>query len=257
MRLKWVMLLALVMGVGGWVVTTTLQAQSRSNDANITMMDNCSDSDACVQRLWRLPRRCAVSGLELLQGRRQRGRVLRSPQQPVSSGWRADRASLVAQRTLVHLDSCGSDGARDQSRWPGAYVHEGERLRRRLCCAAQRNAQSRAGVRKSRRFGVRAVWRVATGVGACARAAQVPVLHTPVDARGGSHQLEINYKRLRRLAPVGATIHFHSRRQPIRPLDSRSIDHPNRDGGKGCLLGFVTPMHGDKARGHGVEIEWD
>ena len=27
--------------------------------------------------------------------------------------------------------------------------------------------------------------------------------------------------------------------------------------GKGCLLGFVTPMHGDKARGHGVEIEWD
>ena len=29
------------------------------------------------------------------------------------------------------------------------------------------------------------------------------------------------------------------------------------DGGKGCLLGFVTPMHGDKARGHGVEIEWD
>jgi hypothetical protein len=33
--------------------------------------------------------------------------------------------------------------------------------------------------------------------------------------------------------------------------------HVLRDGGKGCLLGFVTPMHGDKARGHGVEIEWD
>ena len=33
--------------------------------------------------------------------------------------------------------------------------------------------------------------------------------------------------------------------------------HLLRDGGKGCLLGFVTPMHGDKARGHGVEIEWD
>ena len=29
------------------------------------------------------------------------------------------------------------------------------------------------------------------------------------------------------------------------------------DGGRGCLLGFVTPMHGDKTRGHGVEIEWD
>ena len=33
--------------------------------------------------------------------------------------------------------------------------------------------------------------------------------------------------------------------------------HLLRDGARGCLLGFVTPMHGDKARGHGVEIEWD
>ena len=33
--------------------------------------------------------------------------------------------------------------------------------------------------------------------------------------------------------------------------------HVLRDGGHGCLLGFLTPMHGDKARGHGVEIEWD
>ena len=33
--------------------------------------------------------------------------------------------------------------------------------------------------------------------------------------------------------------------------------HLLRDGGHGCLLGFVTPMHGDKARGHGIEIEWD
>jgi hypothetical protein len=33
--------------------------------------------------------------------------------------------------------------------------------------------------------------------------------------------------------------------------------HVLRDGGNGCLLGFVTPMHGDKARGHGIEIEWD
>jgi len=30
-----------------------------------------------------------------------------------------------------------------------------------------------------------------------------------------------------------------------------------RDGGKGCLLGFVTPMHGDKARGDGIEHQWD
>jgi hypothetical protein len=33
--------------------------------------------------------------------------------------------------------------------------------------------------------------------------------------------------------------------------------HGLRDGSNGCLLGFVTPMHGDRARGHGVELEWD
>jgi plastocyanin len=45
MHLKWVPLLAVALGMTGWAVTTTLQAQARSNDANITMMDNCSDSD--------------------------------------------------------------------------------------------------------------------------------------------------------------------------------------------------------------------
>jgi hypothetical protein len=33
--------------------------------------------------------------------------------------------------------------------------------------------------------------------------------------------------------------------------------HLLRDGSEGCLLGFVTPQHGDAARGHGVEREWD
>jgi hypothetical protein len=33
--------------------------------------------------------------------------------------------------------------------------------------------------------------------------------------------------------------------------------HLLRDGARGCLLGFVTPMHGDAARGHGIEREWD
>jgi hypothetical protein len=33
--------------------------------------------------------------------------------------------------------------------------------------------------------------------------------------------------------------------------------HLLRDGAQGCLLGFVTPMHGDTARGHGIEREWD
>ena len=33
--------------------------------------------------------------------------------------------------------------------------------------------------------------------------------------------------------------------------------HRVRDGANSCLLGFLTPMHGDAARGHGVEKEWD
>lgn len=33
--------------------------------------------------------------------------------------------------------------------------------------------------------------------------------------------------------------------------------HVLRDGGRGCLLGFVTPAHGDAARGNGVERQWD
>lgn len=49
----------------------------------------------------------------------------------------------------------------------------------------------------------------------------------------------------------------------VKPDDVRVGDrikarcHVLRDGSNGCLLGFVTPMHGDKARGHGVELEWD
>ena len=33
--------------------------------------------------------------------------------------------------------------------------------------------------------------------------------------------------------------------------------HRLRDGSNGCLLGFLTPTHGDVARGHGIEKEWD
>jgi Family of unknown function (DUF6152) len=33
--------------------------------------------------------------------------------------------------------------------------------------------------------------------------------------------------------------------------------HLLRDGSSGCLLGFLTPMHGDKERGHGIERDWD
>ena len=49
----------------------------------------------------------------------------------------------------------------------------------------------------------------------------------------------------------------------IKPEDVKVGDsvrvrcHRLRDGSPGCLLGFLTPTHGDTARGHGVEKEWD
>jgi hypothetical protein len=48
------------------------------------------------------------------------------------------------------------------------------------------------------------------------------------------------------------------KREDIRAGDPIKVRcHLLRDGAKGCLLGFVTPMHGDQARGHGLELEWD
>ena len=48
------------------------------------------------------------------------------------------------------------------------------------------------------------------------------------------------------------------KREDVRVGDAIKVRcHLLRDGGRGCLLGFVTPMHGDTARGHGVEREWD
>ncbi len=47
-------------------------------------------------------------------------------------------------------------------------------------------------------------------------------------------------------------------RQDVRTGDTISVRcHRLRDGSNGCLLGYVTPLHGDLARGHGVEKEWD
>ena len=47
-------------------------------------------------------------------------------------------------------------------------------------------------------------------------------------------------------------------REDVQPGDMVRVRcHRLRDGSPGCLLGFVTPLHGDAARGHGVEMEWD
>ena len=48
------------------------------------------------------------------------------------------------------------------------------------------------------------------------------------------------------------------KKEDVRPGDLVKVRcHLLRDGARGCLLGFITPMHGDAARGNGVEIEWD
>jgi len=48
------------------------------------------------------------------------------------------------------------------------------------------------------------------------------------------------------------------KREDVRAGDTiKARCHVLRDGAKGCLLGFITPLHGDAARGHGVEREWD
>lgn len=48
------------------------------------------------------------------------------------------------------------------------------------------------------------------------------------------------------------------KREDVKPGDSIKVRcHLLRDGSNGCLLGYVTPTHGDSARGHGVEKEWD
>ena len=48
------------------------------------------------------------------------------------------------------------------------------------------------------------------------------------------------------------------RRDDVRSGDLIKVRcHRHRDGSNGCLLGFITPMHGDEARDHGVERHWD
>ena len=46
--------------------------------------------------------------------------------------------------------------------------------------------------------------------------------------------------------------------EDVRPGDRIKVRiHLLRDGTNGGLLGFVTPLHGDQTRGHGIELEWD
>ena len=46
--------------------------------------------------------------------------------------------------------------------------------------------------------------------------------------------------------------------EDVQPGDRVKVRfHLLRDGTNGGLLGFVTPMHGEEARGHGIELHWD
>ena len=48
------------------------------------------------------------------------------------------------------------------------------------------------------------------------------------------------------------------RRDHLLPGDRVSARcHRLRDGSAGCVLGFLTPLHGNLARGHGVERAWN
>jgi plastocyanin len=54
MGLKWVSLAVLTLAIG-WMITTSPQAQVRSRDANITMMDNCSEDDPAYDQFGGCP----------------------------------------------------------------------------------------------------------------------------------------------------------------------------------------------------------
>jgi hypothetical protein len=48
------------------------------------------------------------------------------------------------------------------------------------------------------------------------------------------------------------------RRDDVRVGDPVRVRcHRLRDGSNGCLLGVLTPLHGDAARGTGIERLWD
>lgn len=59
-------------------------------------------------------------------------------------------------------------------------------------------------------------------------------------------------------ANPGAIFENGVKAEDVKPGDLIRVRfHLLRDGTNGGLLGFVTPMHGDPARGHDVELEWD
>src|SRR5215510_744492 len=48
------------------------------------------------------------------------------------------------------------------------------------------------------------------------------------------------------------------KREDLKAGDTVKVRcHLLKDGSNGCLLGYVTPLHGEQARGNGIERDWD
>ena len=59
-------------------------------------------------------------------------------------------------------------------------------------------------------------------------------------------------------AGPGSVAELGVNRDDIQSGDRISVRcHPLKDGSAGCVLGWVTPLHGDTARGHGIERAWN
>ena len=69
MSLKWIPILGLMLAVGAWTTATTdLRAQVRSNDANISMMDNCSETDPEYGQVGGCPEGAPFPGFQSYDG---------------------------------------------------------------------------------------------------------------------------------------------------------------------------------------------
>ena len=69
MSLRWMPLLGLILAAGVLAAATTaLQAQVRSRDANIAMMDNCSDSDPAYDQFGGCPENAPFPGFRSYRG---------------------------------------------------------------------------------------------------------------------------------------------------------------------------------------------
>jgi len=83
----------------------------------------------------------------------------------------------------------------------------------------------------------------------------VPHSWVYLDVKDGKGQ--VTTWALEATGPTGLT-KVGVKKDDVRPGDAIRVRcHLLRDGSNGCLLGYLTPMHGDEARGHGVERDWD